>query len=504
MADFDVSKFLQENEDLQDRPDRIEDDYEPLTQTELSPEEREIHADEIRRLMLPFEPFLTADDITIITMREFCRLRCEKSGAWITPETPELTADWMRQLFRELFIYSGQPFKPDSKEFKGQAPDGSNIHISFPPVSRDEIYLSLQPPVGTLKDRRATSVNQLLGHFKRFLELEGVTEICVNDPGLVFYQKDGKWLTEDVPELTYSTLVSLGVAAARYANNNFDRLHPILSVQLPSGERAQFVMPPACKTGTVSVTIRRPTFGAIPLDAYMKSGFFRHIRPKTDHDPKIDELLQLKSGLMVQGVPLEELAQRRAYFIRRCVELGQNVVICGETGSGKTTFMKALMQAIPTSERIITIEDVPELLYGLTSHKNQVNLFYPSEAKEGDLVTATSLLKSCLRMKPDRILLAELRGGETYDYLNICLSGHGGSITSCHSGSCEAAFEYLTMKVMQSPTGQYLPYDVIKRMLHQAINVIVHMHNSPDIGRHITEIYFDPDWEKHLGGSHAA
>ena len=149
--------------------------------------------------------------------------------------------------------------------------------------------------------------------------------------------------------------------------------------------------------------------------------------------------------------------------------------------------MKALMQHIPTESRIITIEDVPELLYGLPNHRNQVNLLYPSEADERSTVNASKLMKSCLRMKPDRILLAELRSGETYDWLNSVLSGHSGSITSCHANNCTAV--YLALKVLQSETGRSLPYEHIRRLLADVIDVICHIQN--DHGeRHITEVYF--------------
>ena len=178
------------------------------------------------------------------------------------------------------------------------------------------------------------------------------------------------------------------------------------------------------------------------------------------------------------------------------METGKTIVIAGETGSGKTTFMKALMQHIPTDQRIITIEDVPELLYGLPKHENQVNLFYPSEATDKSTVTAASLMRSCLRMKPDRILLAELRGGETFDFLNVCLSGHSGSITSCHAGSCGQVFDYLALKVLQSSTGRELPYAVIQQLLHQVIDVIVHVHRNRTFGRHITELFFNPHTEE--------
>lgn len=188
-------------------------------------------------------------------------------------------------------------------------------------------------------------------------------------------------------------------------------------------------------------------------------------------------------------------AVMRAQFLQRAVVLGKNIIIAGETGSGKTTFMKTLMQSIPTDQRLITIEDVPELLWGLPNHHNVVNLLYPSEAKDDAVITAASLMRSCLRMKPDRILLAELRGGETFDFLNVCLSGHGGTITSCHAGSSKGVFEYLALKVMQSSVGKSLPYPVIFKLLHLVLDVIVCIHNDKQngLGRHITELWYDPE-----------
>ena len=126
-----------------------------------------------------------------------------------------------------------------------------------------------------------------------------------------------------------------------------------------------------------------------------------------------------------------------AAVFAEAVKNGKNIVICGETGSGKTTFMKTLIDFIPFTDRVITIENAKEIKF--YEHKNYVQLFYPSEAKLGDPVTSSTLLKSCLRMKPDRILLAEVRGGETYDFLNVISSGHNGSMTSCHAACAEGA-----------------------------------------------------------------
>ena len=340
---------------------------------------------------------------------------------------------------------------------------------------------------------KAASVSYRLTPFKPFFDDAQVTEICVNRPREVFVERAGRWIAHKVSQLTYDNLKRLGTAVAAYANTTFGDSTPVMSAVLPHGERSQFVLPPACKDGTISITIRKPSFDIRTLDNYIQDGFFNHVHPATEVSAADQELLSIRKKLCDTD-DLREKVRLRAVFLRRAVELGKNIVIAGETGSGKTTFMKALMQSIPTDQRIITIEDVPELLWGLPNHPNQVNLLYPSEGTEASTVTAASLMRSCLRMKPDRILLAELRGGETFDFLNVCLSGHGGTNTSCHSGTCKGAFDYLALKVMQSPVGKNLPHDVIMRLLYLVIDVVVCVHNDKihGHGRHITEMWYDP------------
>ena len=347
---------------------------------------------------------------------------------------------------------------------------------------------------------RDTSVNHFLEPLRPYLQDKAITEIVVNRPGQIYYETRAGWESEDAPLLTYDHLHKFGIAAAKYTGENltFQSETPILSAMLPGGERAQFVMPPACRPETVSLTIRKPALDVRELDCFIADGLFSQIHAPNYENLDEEELFERYKQIYFP--PKAE--ERRATFLRRCVELGKNIVIAGETGSGKTTFMKALMQCIPTNERIITIEDVPELVYGLPKHDNQVNLFYPSEGGADSTVTASSLLRSCLRMKPDRILLGELRGGETYDFLNVCFSGHGGSITSCHAGSCTEVFDYLALKVLQSDTGRTIPYDKIRELLFQTIDVVVHIHNDRRIGRHITEIWFDPSVKKKGDGKY--
>jgi type IV secretion system protein VirB11 len=328
---------------------------------------------------------------------------------------------------------------------------------------------------------RATSVNYLLGFAKIWMEDPEITEICVNRPYEVFCERHNVWERHEVDELSYDVLESLAISIAKYCSNDISDTRPVLSAILPGGERVQVVKPPAAEHGTMSVTIRKPSFDVRTLSDYEEQGFFKHIKPLTGElsdDEK--ELLRLK----------EE--KNYIEFLRKAVKQEKVIVVAGETGSGKTTFMKALMQEIPVTDRIITIEDVPELF--LPSHPNHVHLYYPSEAKEEDPVTATSLLKSCLRMKPSRILLAELRSGETFDFINVCASGHGGSITSCHAGSCSLTFERLALMILQNRQGRALPFNVIEKLLYLVVDVVVHVHNdlTGGHGRHITELWYDP------------
>lgn len=343
------------------------------------------------------------------------------------------------------------------------------------------------PDNTVVKIGRDTTVNHLLEPLREYLERPGVTEVCVNRPGEVFTECNNVWERFYAPQLDFHRLRSIGVAVAAYTRNELSDTQPILSAVLPGDERMQVVIPPACEEGTISVTLRKPSKSVITLDDYIKNGYFSHVKQTPTLDAA-DYFSRDERELIA-------LFNQRDFgaFLRSAIKYELNIIVAGATGSGKTTFMKGLMNEIPHETRLVTIEDVRELF--LPFHPNHVHLFYPSEAKasDGAPVTASTLLKSCMRMKPDRILLAELRGGETYDFIKACSSGHGGSITSIHAGSPRLAFERMADMALENEYAKQTPRDIVTRLLYMLVDVVVHIHNDKHgLGRHVTDIWFDP------------
>jgi type IV secretion system protein VirB11 len=238
------------------------------------------------------------------------------------------------------------------------------------------------------------------------------------------------------------------------------------------------VIPPACDAGKVSITIRLPSKHSKTLQQYQDDGFFDQVLEQehaiSDHDR---ELLDLRS------------ARNYADFFKKAVQYKKNIVVAGATGSGKTTFMKSLVNHIPDNERLVTIEDARELFI---NQPNVVHLLYSKGGQSTSNVSAKSCMEACLRMKPDRIILAELRGDESFYFIRNCASGHPGSITSCHAGSTAQTWDQLALMVKASAEGSGLEFAVIKRLLMMTIDIVVHIKAHAG-KRFITGIDFDPD-----------
>ena len=305
-----------------------------------------------------------------------------------------------------------------------------------------------------------------------------ITELCINQPGSAFIETNDGWRREELPFADFAWCRRLAKLVANYTRQRVDEESPLLSASLPSGERIQVVLPPATLPGSVAITIRRPSDRVWSLDELGAMGLFAPTRLAVEGmDPEEAELSVL-------------LAQRDyTQFLKRAVRTHRNIVISGPTGSGKTTCIKALIQEIPAQERLITIEDTQELV--LNQHPNHVRLFYSKDDQGLARVTPKQLLESCLRMKPDRILLAELRAEEAFDYLRNVNSGHPGSITSVHASSAELAFEQLTLLIKQSRAGAELSRTDIKNLLYTLVDVVIQF-GVENHRRTIREIWFEP------------
>jgi type IV secretion system protein VirB11 len=315
-----------------------------------------------------------------------------------------------------------------------------------------------------------------------------VTELCINRPGEAFLELPSGWRCEPVPFADFNWCRRLAKLVANSTHQRIDEESPLLSASLPSGERIQIVLPPATTPGCVAITIRRPSDEVWSIGELARRGVFRSTRRSSE---ALDET----------ELELKHLLETESYeaFMRLAVVSRRNILVSGPTGSGKTTWTKALIREIPPEERLITIEDARELV--LDRHPNHVRLYYSKDGQGLAQVTPKRLLESCLRMRPDRILLAELRSEEAFDYLRNVNSGHPGSITSVHASSAELAFEQLVLLVKQSAGGESLARADIKNLLHLLIDVVIQF-GVEHHRRTIKEIWYDPERKRrHLAAA---
>ncbi|MGE0115009.1 MAG: P-type DNA transfer ATPase VirB11 [Steroidobacteraceae bacterium] len=332
---------------------------------------------------------------------------------------------------------------------------------------------------GEVRSSDLSSLELTLRALRPWLSRPDVTELCINRPGEIFLETCTGWQQELLPFADYDWCRRLAKLVANSTQQRIDEESPLLSASLPSGERIQIVLPPATTAECVAITIRRPSHAVWSLAELAQRGLFKPTRVASD---ALDET----------EAALLRLLQAQDYeaFMRLAVRARKNIVVSGPTGSGKTTYTKALIREIPGDERLITIEDARELV--LDQHPNHVRLYYSKDDQGRARVTPKQLLESCLRMKPDRILLAELRAEEAFDYLRNVNSGHPGSITSVHAASAELAFEQLVLLVKQSPAGRELSRSDIKSLLFLLVDIVIQF-GVDKHQRFVKEIWYDPE-----------
>ena len=282
------------------------------------------------------------------------------------------------------------------------------------------------------------------------------------------------WTRHEMPELTAEYLDALATAMAVY---NGLSVRSLASVILPGGERGQLVRAPACVDGWPPSPSGSTSPRVRTLAELEREGTFDGARDVSFHRPSAEDALresERSDAGRLDPLDVELLALKRegrfAEFLRRAVQARRNVVIAGKTGCGKTTLARSLVDEVPASERIVTIEDVHEL--ALPSHPNRVHLMFGDGPGR---VTAEACLAACMRLSPDRIFLAELRGSEAWEYVQSLNTGHPGSVTTTHANGAVQAFERIATLIKNSADGPRPgsrrdpagpPHDARRRPLH--------------------------------------
>lgn len=310
-----------------------------------------------------------------------------------------------------------------------------------------------------------------LAPLEPFLEMDGVTEICINQPKEVFIEKAGQFQREVVPELEYGLLETLAALIAECNDKHYPS--PLLAGSLPTGERVQFVMNPACERNKIVCSIRRHQKRDMTLDDYERSGAFDALKNKENNEVNSSDHLQ-------------QLFQEKSYlrFINQAILSRKNILISGGTGTGKTTFLNTCLKSIPMNERLITVEDTREVH---VTHPNAVNLLFN---EEDERMTSLKIFKACLRLRPDRIFLSELRGDEVWPYLRAANSGHPGSLSTVHADSPEGAITQLVFMMQQA--GSTSSEDQIRDYIKSIIHIIVQLKRDTRPGRfvEISDVWF--------------
>jgi len=266
--------------------------------------------------------------------------------------------------------------------------------------------------------------------FAAWLERGDVNEILVNQPGEVWIEVSGQRAMSriEAPEITDQLLDRLAAQVARQTHQAINRESPLLAATLPTGERVQMVGPPATRRHW-ALAIRRHLVADLDLEAYDRGPIARPRAP-------------------APAQALGEAALRDPVgFLRQAVLARKTVLISGGTSSGKTTFLNSLLKIVPQTERILVVEDTPEVsvrqpnALGLVAVKGEMG-----EARTG----VDDLLQAALRLRPDRIIVGEIRGREAATFLRAINTGHPGSFTTVHASSTEGALEQIALMVMQA------------------------------------------------------
>jgi type IV secretion system protein VirB11 len=312
------------------------------------------------------------------------------------------------------------------------------------------------------------SIKALENHLKPLtplLIMDGVTEICINRPKEIFVEKNSCFSRYDIEVLSCDHLESLAALVAEFNHQEISPEKPLLSATLPTGERVQFVLSPACEKNHVVCSIRRHQMRDLEIDDYVKAGAFDEIteNPLTQNNGFLD-------------TELKALYKKREWvsFLKTAIKAKKNIIISGGTGTGKTTFLNACLKLIHQTERLITIEDTREVC---VNQPNSAHLI-ASKGQQGiSKIRMQDLFECCLRLRPDRIFLSELWGEEAFAFLRAANSGHPGSLSTIHADTPQGAFEQLVFMMQQA--GSTSSDERILQYIKSIIPIVIQLKRSP-------------------------
>ena len=313
----------------------------------------------------------------------------------------------------------------------------------------ENIYCSIEQRVSIVQ--QVYSSIRGFGLLDSILTDDTITEVMINGPDNIFIEQKGRLFKLDKKFENQRRLEDIIQRIVSLAGREVNQANPICDTRLPDGSRVNVVLPPIALCGP-TITIRK--FSKTPMT--------------------IERLIQY-------GSLTQEIADKLELLVRAKF----NIFICGGTGSGKTTFLNALSNYIPHDERVITIEDSAELQ--ITGIDNLVSLeTRNANASGAGQITIRDLIKSSLRMRPERIVVGEVRGGEALDMLQAMNTGHDGSLSTGHANSTQDMLSRLETMVLQGAAG--LPLEAIRQQIASAIDIIIHLSRLRDKSRKTMEI----------------
>lgn len=299
----------------------------------------------------------------------------------------------------------------------------------------------------------AVYLDSFLAPLSAWLARADITDIYINRPHEIWIELlEGAIERHEVPALSQAALLRLARQIAARSAQGINRESPLLAASLPDGSRVQIVLPPATR-GEVAIAIRRHVSSRLPLEAW-----------RTDNSAigGDGEAASSKVRQKAHTDPIDEL--------RDAVRNRQNILVSGGTSSGKTTLLNALLLEVPENERLILIEDAPELLL---RHPNAVGLIATRGAMGEADISAEDLLIAALRMRPDRIILGEVRGSEALTFLRAVNTGHPGSLSTIHADSPERAIDQLALLMLSA--GSNLSFANAVDYISRSIDLIVQL-----------------------------